>query len=136
MKKTKFQKAIIVCAVIFLAGVMLLTYFSETIDNMLLPKVKTTEVIRGSLSGELENPNENRFLVPVSAVAGFGFGSSVFRLYFDGKDYYVEEVGITIIDEDDMYYEVTAFDLFGGNQIVYDASKDIKSGDRVHREVW
>lgn len=136
MKAQKFKKIVLVVAVVFISAVILLAYFSDTIDNMLLPKVKSTEVIRGTLSGELENPNEDRFLVPISAVSGFGYGSSVFKLNYYDDEYYVEEVDITILDSDEMYFEVTASELYGGNQVIYDASKDIKHGDRVHREVW
>ncbi len=136
MSNHKIKKIILAVAVVFFATVILLTYLSDTIDNMLLPKVKSTEVIRGSLSGELENPDEDRFLVPVSSVSGFGYGSSVFRLNYIGDEYYVEMVDVTILDSDEMYFEVTASDLYGGIQVVYDATKDIKNGDRVHREVW
>lgn len=121
----------------FFALLLFLTYFSGTIDTMLLPKVKTAEVIRGTLvEEEHSNPNDNRFLVPISAVTGFGNSGVVYvvSMNYDGTGHVVNEVNINILASDEMYYEVTSSELYGGNQVVYRTSKSISDGDRVYVE--
>lgn len=135
MKISKLKKIVIYVSVMFLSLVLLLIYFSGTIDTMLLPKVKTTEVIRGALDGELENPNEDRFLVPLSAVNGFGDSGYVLIMSKYPEGYFVEAAEVTILSQDDMYCEVSSGSIFGGNRVVYSTSKPINGGDRVYPEV-
>ncbi|MBQ2687504.1 MAG: hypothetical protein IJF52_02605 [Clostridia bacterium] len=133
MKTDKLKIISLRVGLIFFIILIFLTYFSSTIDNMLLPKVKTTEVIRGTLvKEENPNPNDNKFLIPISAVSGFG--GSVFVLNRVNDDYIVNEVNISILASDEMYYEVSSFELYGGNKIVYKTSKSISDGDRVYLE--
>lgn len=137
MKNDKLKKWSLRIGVVFFALLLFLTYFSGTIDTMLLPKVKTAEVIRGTLV-EQENPtpHDNRFLVPISSVTGFGDSGVVYvvSLNYDGTGHVVNTVNVQILDSDEMYYEVTASDLYGGNQVVYRTSKAISDGDRVYLE--
>ena len=44
MKKDKLKKYALRFGIAFLIALALLTYFSTTIDNILLPQVKVTEV--------------------------------------------------------------------------------------------
>lgn len=132
MKKNKMKKASLILGVLFLLTLLFLTYFSGTIDAMLLPNVKTTEVIRGVLTEEgFEYSQQDRFLVPIKAVRGFGDFGTVFVTNWVGSSYYVNEVSVQIIGDDGMYYEVVSSGLFGGNHVVYSASKSIENGDRV-----
>lgn len=135
MKKDKIKKYSIRFAIVFFIVLALLTYFSDTIDTMLLPKVKTTEVISGTLV-ETTNPNDNKYLIPISAVSGFGEDASVFvvKPYNENGDYKVYSETIHITDQDEMYCEVTADNLYGGMQIVYSTSKSISNGDRIYVE--
>lgn len=137
MKKDKLKKLSLIAGIVFFAVLAFLTYFSGTIDTMLLPKVKTTEVIRGTLvEEENPNPNDDKFLVPISAVSGYGNSGVVYVLSKDysGNGHIVNEVNIQILGSDEMYYEVTSSNLYGGNQVVYRTSKSIADGDRVYLE--
>lgn len=137
MKKDKLKKLSLCIGVVFFALLLFLTYFSSTIDTMLLPKVKTAEVIRGTLvEEEHANPNDDIFLVPISAVSGFGDSGVVYVLSknYDGSGHIVKVVSVYILDSDEMYYEVTSSELYGGNQVVYRTSKSISDGDRVYLE--
>lgn len=132
MKKDKVKKISLVAFIVFLLGMLFLTYFSGTIDAMLIPNVKTTEVIRGVLTEEgFKYSQEDRFLVPIKAVSGFGSSGTVFVTSSYGGSYYVNEVSVQILGDDGMYYEVVSSGLNGGNHVVYSASKNISSGDRV-----
>ena len=135
MKKDKLKNYSVRFAIAFFIAIALLTYFSDTIDTMLLPKVKTTEVISGALD-DSNNPNESKYLIPLSAVSGFGDNASIYYLekYNDNGDYKVYSENIEITNQDEMYCEVTANNLYGGMQIVYSTSKSISSGDRVYVE--
>lgn len=135
MKKDKLKKYSVRFAIAFFMVIALLTYFSDTIDTMLLPKVKTTEVISGVLD-DSNNSNESKYLIPLSAVSGFGDNACIYYLekYNDNGDYKVYSENIEITNQDEMYYEVTANNLYGGMQIVYSTSKSISSGDRVYVE--
>lgn len=135
MKKDKLKKYSVRFTIVFFLALALLTYFSDTIDTMLLPKVKTTAVITGTLS-EDENSNITAYLIPLSAISGFGEGASVYTLspFQNNKDYTVSEVSINIATQDEMYAEVHSDTLYGGTMIVYDSSKNIFDGDRVYVE--
>ncbi len=131
MKKDKLKKYTIRFGVAFLIALALLTYFSATIDNILLPQVKVTEVIYGTIDGE--QSREDRYLLPISAVTDMGDTGSVFVVNTDENNKTtVSEVTVNIKKSDDLYYEVTADDIYGGTAVVYSTSKSISSGDRVH----
>ncbi len=133
MKKDKIKRISLILGVVFFLVILLLTYFSSTIDAMLIPNVKTTEVMRGELSEEGYYYNQqDRFLIPVKAVSDFGDSSSVFVINWVNGDYYAEEVSVQILSSDEMYYEVNAPGLHGGNRIIYSTSKPLTSGDRVY----
>ena len=135
MKKDKLKKYSVRFAIVFFLALALLTYFSDTIDTMLLPKVKTTAVITGTLS-EDENPNTTAYLIPLSAISGFGDGASVYVLspFKNNKDYTVSQVSVNIATQDEMYAEVHSSTLYGGTMIVYDSTKEIFDGNRVYVE--
>lgn len=117
--------------IIFFIVLALLTYFSRTIDNILLPQVKITEVVYGTIDGDVFP--EDRFLVPISSVTAFGKEGSVFiaDTLSDGNTY-VTEMQVKICRSDNFYYEVTSKDLHSTMQVVWSVSKPIESGDRVY----
>lgn len=131
MEKDKLKKYSMRFGVAFLIALAILTYFSSTIDNMLLPQVKVTEVMYGTIDGE--QSRDDRYLIPISAVTYMGDTGSVFALDTDenGKTT-VSEVTVNIENSDDLYYEVTSDNIYGGTAVVYSTSKSISSGDRVH----
>lgn len=133
VKKDKVKKLSVSFAIVFFLVLALLTYFSDTIDTMLLPKVKTTAVITGTLS-EDTNPNVTKYLIPLSAISGFGEGASVYVIqpYGNEKDTVIGEVSVNISTQDEMYAEVTSDALYGGTMVVYSSSKNIFNGDRVY----
>lgn len=133
MKKDKIKKVSLILFVVFFLVLLFLTYFSSTIDAMLIPNVKTTEVMRASLSEEgMMYSQEDRFLIPVKAVNDFGDNATVYVVNWIDGDYYVGVADVQIINTDGMYYEVVSSDLHGGNQIIYSTSKSLQSGDRVY----
>lgn len=134
MKKNKLKKYCLKTGIVFFIILALLTFFSSTIDNMLLPKVKVTDVQTGSLDKNY-NGMETRYLVPVSSVVGFEGIRSVFVLFTDENNKSsVNEIKVNVIDSDDFYCEVTCENLFSNMQVVYSTSKDISDGDRVYVE--
>lgn len=133
MKKDKLKKFSLRFGVAFLIVIALLTYFSDTIDNMLLPKVKVTDVIYGTLDGM--PTGEDKYLVPLSAVADMGEEGWVFTAVTDEKgNTVVSQINVNITDSDDLYYEVTSDILYSTDKVVYSISKDIAHGDRVYIE--
>lgn len=76
MKKDKLKKYSIRFGITFLIVIAFLTYFSGTIDNMLLPQVKVSEVAYGTINGE--QSQDDRYLIPISAVIAMGDTGSVF----------------------------------------------------------
>lgn len=131
MKKDKLKKYSIRFGIAFLIVIAFLTYFSATIDNMLLPQVKVTQVSYGTINGE--QSMEDRYLVPISAVIVMGDTGSVFVAKTDENNKTtVSENIVNIKNSDDLYYEVTADGMYGGMDIVYSTSKSISSGDRVY----
>lgn len=131
MKKDKLKKYTIHFGMAFLIALALLTYFSTTIDNILLPQVKVTEVMYGTIDGE--QSSDDRYLLPISAVTDMGDTGSVFALNTDENNKTtVSEITVNIENSDDLYYEVTSDNLYGGIEVVYSTSKSISSGDRVH----
>jgi len=72
------KKHIAKFAIIFFIVIALLTYFSKTIDNFLLPQVKVTNLETGSLNEQsASNDMKTHYLIPLSSVTSFGS---------DGKD--------------------------------------------------
>lgn len=131
MKKEKLKKYSIRFGVAFFIVLAFLTYFSSTIDNMLLPQVKVTQISYGTLDGE--QSSDDRYLIPISAVVAMGDTGSVFIARTDENNKTtVSEVTVDIINRDDLYYEVTSDDIYGGMDVVYSTSKSISNGDRVH----
>lgn len=131
MKKDKLKKYSIRFGIVFLIALALLTYFSSTIDNMLLPQVKLVEVSYGTIDGE--QSGVDRYLIPLSAVVAMGNTGTVFVAKTDeNNETTVSEVTVDIKNSDDLYYEVTSDDIYSGMGVVYSTSKSIASGDRVH----
>ena len=131
MKKDKLKKYSIRFGVTFLIALAFLTYFSTTIDNILLPQVKVTEVMRGTIS--VDESSDDRFLLPISAVMDMGDTGSVFVATTDENNKTtVSEITVNIEKSDDLYYEVTSDNLYSGFTVVYSTSKSISNGDRVH----
>lgn len=131
MKKDKLKKYSIRFGVAFLIVIAFLTYFSTTIDNMLLPQVKVSNVTYGTINGE--QSRDDRYLIPLSAVIAMGDTGSVFVTKTDENNKTtVSEIIVNIKNSDDLYYEVTSADIYGGMEVVYSTSKSISNGDRVH----
>lgn len=117
--------------VAFFIVLAFLTYFSSTIDNILLPQVKVTQISYGTIDGNQNS--EDRYLIPISAVTSMGDTGSVFVTRTDENNKTtVSEASVNIENSDDLYYEVTSNDLYGGTEVVYSASKSISDGDRVY----
>lgn len=130
MKKDMLKKYSIRIGIIFLIALAFLTYFSSTIDNILLPQVKVTEVIYGTIDDE---QSDDRYLIPLSAVDAMGDTGKVFVAKTDENDKtIVSEATVNIKNSDDLYYEVTSDDIYGGTLVVYSTSKSISNGDKVH----
>lgn len=135
MKESKLKKYSIRAGIVFLIMLALLTYLSGTIDNMLLPKVKTSNVIVGTLSGESGGDMKTKYLLPLSSVDSFGDSGIVFVIDpYNTDKTTVSEISVTIMGQDDLYYEVTSGSLFSDMAVVYKTSKSISDGDRVYIE--
>lgn len=131
MKKEKLKKYSIRFGVAFFIVLAFLTYFSRTIDNILLPQVKVTQISYGTIDGE--QSSDDRYLMPISAVIDMGDTGSVFVTRTDENNKTtVSEATVNIENSDDLYYEVTSDDIYGGMEVVYSTSKSISNGDRVH----
>lgn len=134
MKENKLKKYSIRFGIAFFIILAVLTYFSSTIDNMLLPKVKVIDVKVGTLK-EDDGGLETKYLLPISSVVSSGDSGTVFVIKNnDDKKTTVEEITVSIKDSDDLYYEVTSENLFSKMQVVYSTSKSISNGDRVYVE--
>lgn len=131
MKKEKLKKYSIRFGVAFFIVLAFLTYFSSTIDNMLLPQVKVTQISYGTIDGN--QSSDDRYLIPISAVIAMGDTGSVFVTRTDENNKTtVSEAIVNIENSDDLYYEVTSDDIYGGIEVIYSTSKSISNGDRVH----
>ena len=131
MKNNKLKKYSIRFGVAFFIVLAFLTYFSSTIDNILLPQVKVTQISYGTIDGNQNS--EDRYFIPISAVTSMGDTGSVFVTRTDENNKTtVSEASVNIENSDDLYYEVTSNDLYGGTEVVYSASKSISDGDRVY----
>ncbi len=131
MKKEKLKKYSIRFGVAFFIVLAFLTYFSSTIDNMLLPQVKVTQISYGTIDGN--QSSDDRYLIPISAVIAMGDTGSVFVTRTDENNKTtVGEATVNIKNSDDLYYEVTSDEMYGGMKVVYSTSKSISNGDRVY----
>ncbi len=132
MNNKKLKKYTLRIGIIFLIILALLTYFSKTIDNMLLPQVKVTNVTYGSLDGLMGA--EEKYLVPISSVCSYGETGYIFAFYTDEETNTVEidEIEVNITGNDDFYYEITSDMLKSSYKVVYSTSKSIADGDRVY----
>ncbi len=134
MSKKKFKTYIIKVAIGFIILLGILTYFSTTIDNMLLPQVKVTEVTAGMLDGSYESM-ETSYLLPLSSVVNNDENATAYIISYDKNEReIVHEISVEIKNEDSFYYEVRSKELFEGYQVIYETSKDISDGDRVYIE--
>lgn len=130
MKQVKFKRIVIKSGIVFFIVILFLTYFSKTIDNLLLPKVKVSDVITGSLS-EYPDTMHTHYLLPLSSVVS----EEVYVINtLENGDVTVSCVSVNICDSDDLYFEVTSDSLFSDMQVVYKTSKDISDGDRAYIE--
>ncbi len=126
----KRKKIISIIAVLFIAAIVLLTFFSKTIDNMLLPQVKTCDAILGDMEGE--NIHSISFLVPKSAVIFRGDETVVYVVNTVDDETRVFEQAVTIEDSDEIYYLITGD--YGVNttaKVVYSTSKPLSDNERV-----
>ncbi len=131
MKQDKLKRTVIIFGIVFLIVMLFLTYFSKTIDNLLLPKVKISDVITGSLSEYPDNMHTH-YLLPLSSVVS---EEVVYIINTDENgNVTVSSVSVAVCDSDDLYYEVTSDSLFSDMQVVYMTSKEISDGDRVYIE--
>ncbi len=131
MKQDKLKRIVVKFGIVFLIVMLFLTYFSKTIDNLLLPKVKVSGVMTGSLS-EYPDTMHTHYLLPLSSVVS---AEEVYVINTpENGDVTVSCVSVNICDSDDLYYEVTSDSLFSDMQVVYKTSKDISDGDRVYIE--
>ena len=131
MQQDKLKRLVIKFGIVFFIVMLFLTYFSKTIDNLLLPKVKISDVITGSLS-EYPDTMHTHYLLPLSSVVS---AEEVYVINtLENGDEAVNCISVNICDSDDLYYEVTSDFLFSDMQVVYMTSKDISDGDRVYVE--
>ena len=123
MKKDKLKSVVLKFSIVFFIVIALLTYFSKTINNMLLPKVKVVSVQTGVIDDTAgSNDMKTHYLLPVSSVDGAG------------NTGIVEEVSVDICNSDELYCEVTSDSLFGDSQVVYKTTKSIENGSSVYIE--
>ena len=135
MKSNRLKKFILHFGITFLLIIAVLTYFSDTIDNMLLPKVKVTAIETGSIDGSTSDSTEQTYLLPISTVVSMGEDGYIFIVKEDEKgETRVSKFTVKITDSDDMYYEVTGDSLYAGMKAVYSTSKDLFHWDRVYVE--
>ncbi len=134
MKKDRIKKYTLRFGIIFFLVIALLTYFSSTIDNMLLPKVKVTMIESGTLDENDQDIN-GKYLVPISAVVNMGDQGVIYYINdSDEKKTTVSELSVSINSKDDLFFEVSGEGMYSGMYVVYETSKDISEGDRVYVE--
>lgn len=136
MKKDKLKSVVLKFSIVFFIVIALLTYFSKTINNMLLPKVKVVSVQTGVIDDTAgSNDMKTHYLLPVSSVDGAGNTGIVFVINkAENGDATVEEVSVDICNSDELYCEVTSESLFGDSQVVYKTTKSIENGSSVYIE--
>ena len=142
MKKDKLKSVVLKFSIVFFIVIALLTYFSKTINNMLLPKVKVVSVQTGVIDDTAGSNDMRRIsglqrqsLKAVSSVDGAGNTGIVFVINkTENGDATVEEVSVDICNSDELYCEVTSDSLFGDSQVVYKTTKSIENGSSVYIE--
>lgn len=133
-RNNTIKKIAIRFGIVFFVLLALLTYFSNTIDHMLLPQVKVTEIQEGYIN-EDEKGDKSHYLIPLSAVVDHGDFFTVFVIKTDEKENStVEEVQINVTNQNSFCYEAESEEIYYGTTVVYATSKDITSGDRVYIE--
>lgn len=133
-KVNRLKKYSLRFGIVFFIVLLFLTYFSATIENMLLPQVKTTDVMPGRI-GEDDGSMTTKYLLPVSSVISNGENGTVFVVQRDEKGKTVaKEVLVDIKNSDDFYYEVTSKDLFSDMEVIYKTTKDLINGGRINIE--
>lgn len=133
-KENRLKKYSLRFAIVFFIILAFLTYFSATIENMLLPQVKTADVIPGRI-GEDDGSLTTKYLLPISSVVADGKSGTVFVIEDDGDGKTTaREIQVDIKNSDSFYYEVTSTSLFSDMEVIYKTSKDVFDGDRVYIE--
>ena len=133
MKKDKLKSVVLKFSIVFFIVIALLTYFSKTINNMLLPKVKVVSVQTGVIDDTAgSNDMKTHYLLPVSSAGNKGIVFVINKT--ENGDATVEEVSVDICNSDELYCEVTSDSLFGDSQVVYKTTKSIENGSSVYIE--
>lgn len=133
-KVNRLKKYSLRFGIVFFIVLLFLTYFSATIENMLLPQVKTTDVMPGRI-GEDDGSMTTKYLLPVSSVISNGENGTVFVVQKDENGKTVaKEVLVDIKNSDDFYYEVTSKSLFSDMEVIYETTKDLINSGRVNIE--
>lgn len=133
-KVNRLKKYSLRFGIVFFIVLLFLTYFSATIENMLLPQVKTTDVMPGRI-GEDDGNMTTKYLLPISSVIPNGENGTAFVVQIDENGKTVaKEVLVDIKNSDDFYYEVTSKDLFSDMEVIYETTKDLINGGRVNIE--
>ena len=99
MKKDKLKSVVLKFSIVFFIVIALLTYFSKTINNMLLPKVKVVSVQTGVIDDTAgSNDMKTHYLLPVSCEVTsdslFGDSQVVYKTtksIENGSSVYIEE---------------------------------------------
>lgn len=125
----KYQKNIIIIGVVFLVIVGLLTYFSSTIDRMLLPQVKVSEPVLSDIEGNTYFIN--KYLIPKTALTEDGTVYVVYKDDFSDVGT-VDEISVQVNAEDDIYYEIQSDHINISQSVIYAASKEFEVGGRVY----
>lgn len=126
--KKEHKPFIIKAAVIFFAVLGVLTYFSKTIENTLLPQVRTDMI---STVTDENDPSKSYILVPKSAVSRMG-DEALFYMLPNGSDR-VYEVFSEIVDEDDLYYIIADdYSVLPGSKAVWYTNKELHNNDKVY----
>ncbi|MGN0488330.1 MAG: hypothetical protein ACI4HO_03585 [Ruminococcus sp.] len=127
----KLKKFTITFGIIFLAILGLLTYFSGTIDHMLLPQVKVCNIIFGDLQGYTNN--DDVFLIAKSALVDEGNTGSIYVAdgYGEFETTTVTEYMVEIMDSNEFYYQVKSKEISSSMLTVYNTSKEFQNRDRV-----
>ncbi len=135
---TRRKKNVIKIAVIFFVALGLLTYFSDEIDRMLLPQIKTCEPVVDYYNNDHWKYYIDECYIPKSAVVFDDDSAVVYAVneYYDGETPTVYSIEIDIRDSDELYYTVEMNDslmsgLTATTQLVYHTSKPLSDGERV-----
>lgn len=79
MKKDKLKSVVLKFSIVFFIVIALLTYFSKTINNMLLPKVKVVSVQTGVIDDTAGSNDMKTTLSFACFIGGWGrqYGNSI-----------------------------------------------------------